>query len=327
LFAIDGLTLLCAAAVAFSILTYVLLDGTDLGVGLLMGFNPRAEHRQAMVLSILPIWDANETWLVLGAGALLAMFPPAYAILLPALYLPLTVMLLALIVRAVALEFREHIVNKRAMDALLLGGSLLASFFQGVVLGALVQGVPSAAGQYTGNGWEWLAPFPLFCGLALVVGYLWLGACWLYWRTTGALQHRSGCQARVLAVVTVVMLVIFLIAAAALDEHYARHLSQPWLAGPAALMLGVLLAVFHSAFRSRWHCLPLIMALAVTALAFALMAVAVFPMAIPPHLTLGDAAAAPTTQTFMLVGFAIIMPITLAYNTVGFRVFAGKIMP
>lgn len=327
MFAIDALTLLCAAAVAFSVLTYVLLDGADLGVGLLMGLNPHPEHRRVMVLSILPIWDANETWLVLGAGALLAMFPPAYAILLPALYLPLTVMLLALIVRAVALEFREHMLHKRAMDALLLGGSLLAGFFQGVVLGALVQGVPSAAGQYTGNGWEWLAPFPLFCGLALVMGYLWLGACWLYWRTTGALQHRSRCQARVMAAVAVVTLLVVLVATAVRDEHYARHLLQPWVAGPAALTLCALLTLFYSAFRSRWHCLPLFAALAVTALAFAVMAVAIFPMAIPPHLTLEGAAAAPTTQIFMLVGFAIIMPITLAYNTVGFRVFAGKITP
>ena len=195
----DWITLLCAGALAFSVMNYVLLDGTDLGVGVLLGLTENSQHRRAMAVTILPIWDANETWLVLGGGGLLALFPLAYAILLPALYLPFILMFLALILRAVALEFRDHSPNeaiKRWVDGALLCGSLLAGAIQGVVLGTLVQGVPHQGSQYTGSGVEWLGAFPLFCGVVLVLGYTWLGACWLYWRTVDDLQRRCARQAR-----------------------------------------------------------------------------------------------------------------------------------
>lgn len=183
----DITTLLCAAALAFSVMNYVLLDGTDLGVGVLLGLTRRSDHRRAMAVSILPIWDANETWLVLGGGGLLALFPLAYAILLPALYLPFILMFLALILRAMALEFRDHAPNerlKRAVDGVLLGGSLLTGVAQGVVLGTLVQGVPNQGGQYTGNGWEWLGRFR--CSVA----WCWCAAMrgWVHAGCTGALS-------------------------------------------------------------------------------------------------------------------------------------------
>lgn len=213
---VDLLTLLSAAALAFSVLVYVLLDGTDLGVGMLMAAHRRAEEREVLVLTILPIWDANETWLVLGGGGLLALFPTAYAVLLPALYVPLLLMFMGLILLAAGLEFREHLTHKRWSDAATLGGSLLATLCQGLVLGTLIQGVPHYQGQYSGDGKEWLAPFPLFCALALVVGYLWLGACWLYWRTDGTLQVRAKHQARLLCGVAVLMLVAVLLLTMAL---------------------------------------------------------------------------------------------------------------
>ncbi|WP_462402519.1 cytochrome d ubiquinol oxidase subunit II [Pseudomonas sp. Marseille-QA0332] len=325
MFGIDGLTLLSGAALAFALLTYVLLDGTDLGVGLLMGSNPRPDERATMVLSILPVWDANETWLVLAAGGLLALFPAAYAILLPALYLPLSLMLMALILRAVGLEFREQVSRKRLADGALLAGSLLATVCQGIALGTLLQGVPQAAGQYAGSGWEWLSPFPLACGLALTLGYLWLGACWLYWRCDGALQRRSGRQARWLAVLVPVLLIAMLAWAAAFDARYAARLYHPWLAAPALLVLLALSAGFQRALHGARDHLPLFAALGMVCVSSLVLVIMVFPSIVPPDLSLGQAHAAPATQWFMLVGFMVIVPVTLAYNTWGFRVFAGKI--
>ncbi|KAB0496484.1 cytochrome d ubiquinol oxidase subunit II [Pseudomonas vancouverensis] len=326
----DWIVLLSAAALAFSVMNYVLLDGTDLGVGILMGLTRCAKDRRAMAVTILPIWDANETWLVLGGGGLLALFPLAYAILLPALYLPFILMFLALILRAVALEFRDHSPNeriRRGVDGLLLGGSALAGAAQGAVLGTLVQGVPHGAGQYNGNGTEWLNLFPLFCGAVLIVGYMWLGACWLYWRTVDELQRRSRLQAKVLAAVTVVLLIALVAWTAALDSRYAHRLSdwRVWI--PAVTLLITLLIVFALGLRSRRHALPLFAALGVFVLAFLLMVVALYPLIVPPQLTLQAAASSRHSQVFMLIGFAVLIPVTLIYNTFGFSVFSGKVRP
>lgn len=324
----DWVTLLSAAALGFSVLNYVLLDGTDLGVGVLMGLTRCSQHRRAMAVTILPIWDANETWLVLGGGGLLALFPLAYAILLPALYLPFVAMFLALILRAVALEFRDYSKSyrmKRRVDGLLLIGSLLAGATQGIVLGTLVQGVPNQDGQYSGNGWEWSGVFPLYCGAVLVVGYMWLGACWLYWRTVDDLQRRSGRQARALALATMMLLAVLVIWTATLDAQYAQRLSNRLIWLPAAILLTASLISFTLGFRSRRHYLPLFAALGIFILAFALMVAALFPLIVPPDLTLQQAASSPASQMFMLVGFAVLIPVTLIYNTYGFRVFSGKV--
>jgi cytochrome d ubiquinol oxidase subunit II len=324
----DWITLLSAAVLGFSVLNYVLLDGTDLGVGVLLGLTRCCKHRRAMAVTILPIWDANETWLVLGGGGLLALFPLAYAVLLPALYLPFIAMFLALILRAVALEFRDYSKSyrmKRMVDGLLLIGSLLAGATQGIVLGALVQGVPNQNGQYSGDGWEWSGLFPLYCGAVLVVGYTWLGACWLYWRTVEDLQHRSGRQARALAIVTMILLAVLVIWTATLDAQYAHRLSNRLVWLPVAILLTALLISFTLSFRSRRQYLPLFSALGIFVLAFALMVAALFPLIVPPNLTLQDAASCPTSQIFMLVGFAVLIPVTLLYNTYGFRVFSGKV--
>ncbi|KAA0980437.1 cytochrome d ubiquinol oxidase subunit II [Pseudomonas sp. ANT_H12B] len=324
----DWITLLCAAALAFSVLSYVLLDGTDLGVGVLLGLTRCGKHRRAMAVTILPIWDANETWLVLGGGGLLALFPLAYAILLPALYLPFILMFLALILRVVALEFRDYAPSdeiKRVVDGLLSVGSLLAGGCQGLVLGSLVQGIPNDGRQYSGNGWEWLGMFPLFCGAVLVLGYTWLGACWLYWRTEGELQQRSGRQARAFAIVTLVLLAVLVVWTTTLDTRYADRLFDRLVWLPAATVLIALLIGFILGFRSRREYLPLFAALGIFVLAFALMITALYPLIVPPHLTLQAAASSPTSQMFMLVGFVVLIPVTLIYNTYGFKVFSGKV--
>jgi cytochrome d ubiquinol oxidase subunit II len=324
----DWVILLSAGALVFSVLNYVLLDGTDLGVGVLMGLTSRPEERRAMAVTILPIWDANETWLVLGGGGLLALFPMAYAILLPALYIPFIVMFLALILRAMALEYRDHAPNeriKRMVDCFQMCGCLFAGGAQGIVLGTLVQGVPDDAGQYAGSGDEWLNPFPLYCGVVLVVGYTWLGACWLYWRTFGELQRRSRRHAEALTVLALILLMVLVGWTTTLDSRYAQRLTAPsvWIPATAAVMS--LLICFLTGLRSRFDFLPLVAALGVFTLAFALMIVTLYPLIVPPHLTLHAAASSPNSQVFMLIGFAVLIPITLLYNTFGFSIFSGKV--
>jgi cytochrome d ubiquinol oxidase subunit II len=324
----DWLTLLCAAALAFSVMNYVVLDGTDLGVGMLMGLTSCSQQRRTMAVTILPVWDANETWLVLGGGGLLALFPLAYAILLPALYVPFIVMFLALIARAMALEFRDYAPNgqgKRMVDGVLSVASLVSGLVQGMVLGTLVQGVAHQGGQYHGDGRDWLNPFPVFCGFVLVLGYVWLGTCWLYWRTLYELQRRSARQARLLSLVIVGLLLVLIVWTATLQPQYARRLADIRLWLPAGLILCALGWIFSKGFHSRFDFIPLFAALGVFVLAFAVMLVALFPFIIPPDLTLSEAASSPTSQIFMLVGFAVLIPITLAYNTFGFRVFSGKV--
>ena len=324
----DVIILLSAAALAFSVLSYVMLDGTDLGVGILLGLTPCAKQRRAMAVSILPIWDANETWLVLGGGGLLALFPLAYAILLPALYVPFIAMFLALIVRAMALEFRDYTDDfhiKRRIDALHLCGSLIAAACQGVALGTLVQGISSQNGEFTGTGWEWVSPFALYCSGVLVVGYVWLGACWLYWRTESALQQTSRWQAKILSVVTLVLMTVLLIWTSTLNPDYAQRLKLPVVMYST---IGVGLTAFFAfwiSFQARHDMLPLICALSLFVLGFALMVITIFPFIVPPNLTLKAAASSATSQKFMLVGFALLMPVTFFYNTFGFRVFSGKV--
>ena len=324
----DVIVLLSAAALAFSVFSYVLLDGTDLGVGILLGLTRSAKRRRAMAVSILPIWDANETWLVLGGGGLLALFPLAYAVLLPALYIPFIAMFLALIIRAMALEFRDYAQSatlKRGIDALHMCGSLIAGACQGAALGTLVQGISSHNGQFNGTGWEWLSPFALYCAGVLVVGYAWLGACWLYWRSEGELQRTSRRQARLLSLATLVLMIILLSWTSGLSPVYAQRLSNPGVLISTGLAGLFAFIAFAAGFRSRHDVLPLICALSVFVLGFTLMVMTIFPLIIPPDLTLFNAASSRTSQTFMLTGFILLMPVTFFYNTFGFRVFSGKI--
>ncbi|SEI43612.1 cytochrome d ubiquinol oxidase subunit II [Pseudomonas sp. NFR16] len=326
----DGelIVLLSAAALAFSVLSYVVLDGTDLGVGILLGLTSCAKRRRTMAISILPIWDANETWLVLGGGGLLALFPLAYAILLPALYVPFIAMLLALIVRAMALEFRDYTNSpciKRCIDALHSCGSLIAGACQGAALGTLVQGIPIQDGRFVGTGWEWVSPFTLYCSGVLVVGYAWLGACWLYWRTDSALQQTSRWQARCLSVATFVLMAVLITWTSTLNPDYAQRLSRPFVIYSTAVAGMIAFITFWTSFRTRFDILPLICALSLFILGFALMANTIFPLIVPPHLSLHAAASGTKSQLFMLVGFALLMPVTLFYNTFGFRTFSGKI--
>jgi cytochrome d ubiquinol oxidase subunit II len=324
----DLLHILSAAALAFSLFTYVILDGTDLGVGILFAFNRKARHRHVMAISILPIWDGNETWLVLGGGGLLALFPAAYSLFFSAMYIPVLVMLMALIFRGVALAFRDRADNARQQrlhDLAFMLGSGVAAFCQGLLLGSLMQGIAQQNGHYTGTGWDWLAAFPLFCGFTLVVGYALLGACWLYWRTEDDLHRRSRYQAQWLALTCCVLLVGIVAWTFTLDLVHSERWLQPLIGLPLVVLLAGLMGLFWRAFAWKHHFLPLFAVLAWFGVVYSAMIMALYPLVIPPGLTLAQAASPALSQGLILAGFAVLVPATLAYSTFGFWVFRGKV--
>lgn len=316
------LTLLSAMALACGVLIYVLLDGTDLGVGLLASFQS-VQARQQMNLTLLPVWDGNETWLVLTAGALLAMFPVAFSILYSALYLPVYIMLLALIVRGVAIEFRHQ--RPALFDPLFIAGSWIASLSQGATMGAWIEGVQHNGQHFTGGPLAWLSPFSLYCAVSLSAGYALLGACWLIWRCEGELAAFGRRKALRLAPLTAALLAGLVIWTMQLHESYRLHLLAWRYSGPLALIALLALAGLGAALRRRREFLPLAMTLTLFIAAFGGMLLAVFPYLLPPDLLLTQAAAPPATQKLMLVAFGAFVPITLIYNSWGFWIFRGKI--
>ena len=225
------LSLAWAMLIATAVFLYVVMDGFDLGIGVLFTAERDEADRGVMINSIAPVWDGNETWLVLGGGGLLAAFPLAYAIILPAIYIPVTLMLLALVFRGVAFEmrFRAHTQSGRAWwDRAFMLGSIGAAACQGIALGAIVQGIPVAGRSYAGGWWDWLSPFSLLTGAALVCGYGLLGACWLVWKTGGALQERARRYARILGIATIAFIAIVSLTMLAISPPFRdRWLSLP----------------------------------------------------------------------------------------------------
>ena len=321
-----------AAMLAFAVLMYVLLDGTDLGVGILFLARLDDAQRDVMVDSILPVWDANETWLVLGGAGLIAMFPVAYGIFLPALYPVFFLMLLALIFRGMAIEFREHASKRRKLwwDRSMLSTSLLAAYCQGVLLGALVQGIRVDHDQYAGGWWDWLSPFSMFCGFGVAIGYAWLGACWLVWRCEGSLQNRARhLAARLVALCTLATLGVCIWTPQLHPAYFSRwfgadHRWISWLA--AFVYSGIAIAALH-ALRRHLQFAPLAMALTWFVVSFAAVLVTLFPLILPPSLSIPYAAAPRSTLVFVLSGSAALIPALLAYSTYGFWVFRGKVTP
>ena len=316
------LTLLCAAALAIGVLVYVVLDGTDLGVGLLAAFQP-PPARQQMNISLLPVWDGNETWLVLTAGGLLALFPVAYSILYSALYLPLFLMLLALILRGMAIEYRHR--HPALFDALFIAGSWIVALTQGVMMGAWVEGVPHDGARFNGSAMAWLTPFALYCALALCAGYALLGACWLIWRMEPPLADWGRRQALWLAPLTAALLAGLLVWTCLLHESYRQHLLQWRDSGPLALLALLAMAGLYAGLLRRRAFLPMAMTLTLFVAAFGGMLLTVFPCILPPNLLLTQAAAPPATQKLMMIVFAALMPLTLIYNSWAFWVFRGTI--
>ena len=325
------LPLIWAGLVAFYVAMYVVMDGFDLGIGILFPFARSDTDRDLMMNSVAPIWDGNETWLVLGGTSLFAAFPIAYSVLLPAFYLPLFVMLLALIFRGVSFEFRfKSIDNRHWWDRAFAFGSMAATFAQGVVLGSFILGVQVTDRQYSGGAFSWLTPFALFCGLALMGGYAMLAAGWLIGKTTGrpagmGLPQDAGGEPAGPGRGRHRLLVD-----AAHPPGGGRplvHLAQHPLplAGADPRPPGGRAAL--PALERREHWTPFFLTLALFLLSYAGLAISLFPYVIPPSITIWDAASSPSSQIFLLVGVAIITPIILTYTFWNYWVFRGKVTP
>ena len=335
---VDGialdLTVLWAAIIAFAVFVYVVLDGFDLGLGMLFAIEPAKRDRDVMMNSVAPVWDGNETWLVLGGGGLFAAFPLAYALILPALYAPLIAMLLALIFRGVAFEFRWRTERWRGVwDAAFIGGSVLAAFSQGVALGALLQGIriDKAARSYAGGWFDWLTPFSVTVGVAVVVGYCLLGATWLVMKTEGPLQERMRARARTFGLLTIGFMGVVSLWTPFLQEGYFARWFTGWGWVLAALVSGsvglVALTMFRSLTIHHHEYRPFLLSLTLFALGFVGLGVCMFPFIVPTQVTIYEAAAPYESQVFMLVGASVLIPLILAYTAYAYWVFRGKIDP
>ncbi len=320
-----------AAIIAFAVMAYVALDGFDLGVGILFAGAPDDHERDLMTASIAPVWDGNETWLVLGGGGLFAAFPTAYAVIGPALYGPLIVMLLALIFRGVAFEFRARSTRARgAWDVGFALGSLVAALAQGVALGALVQGVAVENGVYAGRAFDWATPFSLLTGAALVAGYALLGATWLVWKTEGALQARMRRQARLAAFATLAAIAAVSLATPFVDPvYFERWFGRPQIVFTMivpALVAGVALALLRALARGR-DAAPFLWSLALFLLCFAGLGISFYPHIVPPSLTIAQAAAPEASLAFLLAGAAPLLVLVLSYTAYAYWTFRGKVDP
>jgi cytochrome bd ubiquinol oxidase subunit II len=311
---------------ATSILLYVLLDGVDLGVGTLFGLANGEVRRGAMLSAVAPIWDGNETWLVVTAVILWGAFPVVYATLLSAFYLPLIVMLLGLILRGVAFEFRYKTQRMRWIwDLSFATGSLIATFIQGVTVGALVEGLQVTSGQYSGGDFGWLTPFAVLCGIGLCLGYALLGACWLAKKCDAEVRDVAHRQIPVLAVGVLGFLV--LVFAYALAEHLPilhRWIDRPYLFLFPAIgaVASIVLALSILRHNDHW---PFYMVAMIFVSAFATLALSFWPYMIPFVVTIDEAAAPQSSLEFMFWGGVIVFPLMLLYTLISYSVFRGKV--
>ncbi|HEY0084395.1 MAG TPA: cytochrome d ubiquinol oxidase subunit II [Allosphingosinicella sp.] len=323
------LTIVWAFLIAFAVAAYVVMDGFDLGIGLLFPSLPVGKQRDQAMNAIAPVWDGNETWLVLGGGGLLAAFPLAYAIILPALYAPLIAMLLGLVFRGVAFEFRWRDPRHRPLwDAGFFAGSLVATFAQGVTLGALLQGITVKGRAYGGGWWEWLSPFSLLTGASLVAGYALLGAGWLIWKTEGPLHDRARTWAkRLLPAMLIAIGTVSLATPFVEPKYFARWFEWPGMLVVVPMPLLVAAAAWFTwrSIAGRSDAAPFFWSLALFGLTLAGLAVSIWPDVIPGRVSIWQAAAPHSSQLFMLVGALVLIPLILAYTAWSYWVFRGKV--
>ncbi|MGE8363003.1 cytochrome d ubiquinol oxidase subunit II [Pseudomonas sp.] len=324
------LSLIWAVIIVFGIMMYVVMDGFDLGIGILFPFVEDEGERDVMMNTVAPVWDGNETWLVLGGAALFGAFPLAYAVVLSALYLPLIFMLLGLIFRGVAFEFRfKAKANKRHIwDKAFIGGSLAATFFQGVALGAYIDGFQVVDRAYAGGAFDWLTPFSIFCGVALIAAYALLGCTWLIMKTEGRLQKQMHDLARPLVfVVLAVTGVVSIWTPLAHADIAERWFSLPNLFWFMPVPVLVLLCTWQllRAVVDNANYRPFILTLTLIFLGYSGLGISLWPNIIPPSISIWEAAAPPQSQGFMLVGALFIIPIILMYTAWSYYVFRGKV--
>jgi cytochrome bd ubiquinol oxidase subunit II len=323
------LPMIWAALIGTAVALYVILDGFDLGVGILFPYAEHERERDQMMNSVAPFWDGNETWLVLGGGGLWVAFPKAYAVIMPAFYLPVIVMLLALVFRGVAFEFRFVAeTSKRYWNFAFAGGSTLAAFCQGVILGGLVQGVRVENGAFAGGPFDWATPFALMCGLGVVTGYALLGATWLVMKTEGPVAERARVQAQWLLLgVLGFMAVVSLWTPLAFERIYQRWFSTPniFYLWPVPLVTALTALMLWRWLMSGREILPFLAAIVLFLLGYLGLVISSYPYIVPPTLTVWQTAAAPASQLFMLVGTVVLLPVVLGYVVFVYWLFRGKV--
>jgi cytochrome d ubiquinol oxidase subunit II len=324
------LSLIWAVIILFGIMMYVIMDGFDLGIGILYPFFPDKDDRDVMMNTVAPVWDGNETWLVLGGAGLLAAFPLAYSVVLTALYLPLIFMLVGLIFRGVAFEFRFKALDheRHFWDKAFICGSVAATFFQGATLGAYIEGIAIEGRSFAGGPLDWISPFSVFTGLGLVVAFAVLGSTWLIMKTHGPLQDRAFALTRSLVWMLLAFIVAISIWTPMADPAIAaRWFSFPnivWFA-PVPLLVGLAAFALLRAVARRAELMPFICTLGLVFLGYSGLGISLWPNIIPPGVTIWEAAAPPQSQGFALVGALLIIPIILMYTAWSYYVFRGKV--
>jgi cytochrome bd ubiquinol oxidase subunit II len=324
------LPIIWAVIIAFGLMMYVVMDGFDLGIGILFPFVRDRGDRDTMVNTVAPVWDGNETWLVFGGAALMASFPLAYSVLLSALYLPLVLMLAGLIWRGVAFEFRFKAdeAHRPFWDKAFAWGSYIATVCQGICLGAFINGFEVKGPSYMGGAFDWLTPFSLFTGLGLVVAYALLGSTWLIMKTEGALQRRMIALARPATLVLLAVIgIVSLWTPLAHPEVAARWFALPnlFFFAPVPLLVLATSWLILRVLKRETHAAPFLLTLVLLFLGYSGLAISLWPNIIPPGVSIREAAAPPQSMGFTLVGALFIIPIILAYSAWSYYVFRGKV--
>ncbi|HCR3446517.1 TPA: cytochrome d ubiquinol oxidase subunit II [Citrobacter werkmanii] len=325
------ITVIWFIIIVFATLMYIVMDGFDLGIGMLFSIVHAPGERDVMVNSVAPVWDGNETWLVLGGAGLFGAFPLAYAVIADALAIPLTMMLIGLIFRGVAFEFRFKATPSHRLfwDYAFAGGSLLATVSQGIVVGAVINGFDIADRRFAGSALDWLTPFNVFCGLGLVAAYLLLGSTWLIMKSDGALQERMRKLTRYVLLALLAVIAVVSIWTPLNWQYIAeRWFTLPnfyWFVPVPILVTILSLWIWRLSSDNTSHARPFILTLGLIFLGFSGLGISLWPYIIPPHVTLWDAAAPPASQMFMLVGTLIIIPVILMYTAWSYYVFRGKV--
>ncbi|GAB7545067.1 cytochrome d ubiquinol oxidase subunit II [Cupriavidus sp. CuC1] len=324
------LSLIWAVIIFFGVMMYVVMDGFDLGIGMLYPFVPDRHDRDVMMNTVAPVWDGNETWLVLGGAGLLAAFPLAYSVVLSALYLPLILMLLGLIFRGVAFEFRfkANDRERHVWDKAFICGSLVAAFFQGVSLGAYIDGIKVTGRTFSGGPLDWLQPFPLFCGVGVVVAYAVLGSTWLIVKTEGKLHERmlelTGKLAWVLLAVILAISIWTPLSQPRIAERWFSLPNLFWFS-PVPLLVAFAMYRLIRSLQQHAHLAPFMYTLALVFLGYSGLAISVWPNIVPPDISIWAASSPPQSQGFALVGALFIIPFILMYTVWAYYVFRGKV--
>jgi cytochrome d ubiquinol oxidase subunit II len=324
------LPLIWAVIIIFGIMMYVVMDGFDLGIGILFPFIKGKTDRDVMMNTVAPVWDGNETWLVLGGAALFGAFPLAYSVVLSALYLPLIFMLIGLIFRGVAFEFRFKAQrSKPAWGAAFALGSMLAAFAQGVILGSLVEGMPLNGGKYLEGVFGWFSPFSMLTGIAVLFGYALLGSTWLILKTEGRMQLIARNLTRPLVLVVVAFMGLVSAWLPFLDSRIMARWFEGgnfwWLAPVPVLALLNAFALWRAVMQKDRDAAPFVLTLCFFALGFAGLVLGIWPNIVPPGLTIWQAASPPSSQGFVLVGLIVLLPAILGYTYWSYSVFKGKV--